>query len=238
MEILVIIPARGGSKGITHKNIRPFNGLPCIAYTIKAAQKVPYINRIVVSTESEEVKRIAERYGAEVPFLRPESLAKDNSEFIDAAIHLLKKLEKDEGYRPDYVMTLQITSPLRTAADIKQAIKLYFKRRVDSLVSVCRTENLLLTKDRTDKLKILNPEFLSSQNRQQLPAVYKLDGCMISLTKTELMLKKRSDRAGKLIGYEGERWRAVDLDEPQDFVVGELIYKNYSRLKRKIKKFK
>lgn len=238
MEILAIIPARGESKGIKNKNIRVFNKLPLIAHTIKLAKKSPSISRIIVSTEDKKIKKIAEKFGAEVPFLRPKKLAQDSSEVVDAVIHLLKKLKDQKEYIPDYIILLQVTSPLRTAKDINRAIELFFKHKADSLVSVCRTENILMIKDKNNKLKILNTELLTSGNRQKLPVVYKLDGSMIYMIKTKVFLKKKSFFAGKLVGYEIERWRAVDLDEPQDFVIGELIHKNFNKIKQKIKNFK
>lgn len=238
MELLAIIPARGGSKGVKNKNIRIFNGLPLLAHTIKELKKVNDIGRVIVSTEDKKIKTIAEKYGAEVPFMRPIELARAKSEVVDAMIDLIKKLRIKEGYYPDYVMLLQVTSPLRAAEDIKKAINLYFDKKADSLVSVCRTENLLFTKGKNDVLHILNPEFLISSNRQQLPDVYKLDGPMLTLTRTDLLFKNRSDMSGKLIGFEVERWKAVDIDEPEDFVIGELLHKNYKTIKNKIKKFK
>ena len=118
LTFLGIIPARGGSKGIRNKNIRAFAGKPLIAYAIDAAKKSRYLSRTVVSTESEEIARVAKEYGAEVPFLRPKELAEDTSKVFDAIAHLLEKLKTDEGYAPDYIVLLQPTSPLRTAKDI------------------------------------------------------------------------------------------------------------------------
>lgn len=239
MEILAIIPARGGSKGIKRKNIKMFNGRPLIAYTIQQARAAKLITRVIVSTEDREIMNVAQQYGAEVPFLRPRSLAQDNSRATDAFEHLLKKLRKKEGYRPDYIIVLQVTSPLRTVADIDKAINLFLKHNADSLVSICQTENLLITREKKKKarIKIFNPEFLHSPNRQELSDVYKLDGSMIYIVKTGLFLKHKSCFVGKMIGYEIERWRAVDLDEPQDFIVGELLHKNFRTIERDIKIF-
>lgn len=239
MEILCVIPARGGSKGVKNKNIRIFNGLPLIAYAITEAKQIKAINRIVVSTDSLEIKKIAEKFGAEVPFLRPKKLARDTSSAIDAFEHMLITLKKEENYQPDYFVVILANTPLKKAKDIRGALKLFFSRKADSLASVVQAENLLLTKDKkTDRLKFLNPEALASLNRQQLPDVYRLDGCTINIVNTKIFLKTRSLYAGKFIGYEMDRWRAIDIDEPQDFVVGELIHKNYKRLAKRIKNFK
>ncbi|MDO8522307.1 MAG: acylneuraminate cytidylyltransferase family protein [bacterium] len=236
-EILAIIPARGGSKGIPRKNVRMFGGKPLIAHTIDAAKEAPSVNRIIVSTDDAEIARVSKECGAEVPFLRPRELATSASKVVDAVIHLLEKLKADEAYEPTYILLLQPTSPLRTSEDVERAVKLFFDAEADSLVSVCRTENVLMTKDAEDVLTVQNPELLSSPNRQELPAFYKFDGSMIYLTKTEILLKEHSFIAGKLVGYEIPRWRGADMDELQDFVVGELIFKNKDEIERAIQDF-
>ncbi len=235
-KIIAIVPARSGSKGISNKNTRLFAGKPLIAHTIETAKASPSIDRIVVSTDSEEIAAVARDFGAEVPFLRPPELAMHESSIVDAVVHLLDQLKK-ENYAPTHVLLLQPTSPLRTTEDIEKAIELFEKSDADSLVSICRTENILMTKDESDVLTIVNPEMLKSPNRQELPTYYKLDGSMIYLVKTDLFLKEHSFLAGKLVGYEIERWRAVDLDEPQDFVVGEFLYKNQEQLEKDIRNF-
>ena len=116
--ILAVIPARGGSKGIPGKNIKDLYGQPLISYTIQAALDCKKIDRVVVSTDSEEIAGVAKKYGADVPFLRPAALAMDTSKTIDAVIDVLERLQ--ETY--EYVVLLQPTSPLRTAEDIEKAI--------------------------------------------------------------------------------------------------------------------
>ncbi len=240
MKILGIIPARGGSKGIKNKNIRQFCGRPLISYVIDCAKKSKYIQKTIVSTESEEIVKVARRYGAEVPFLRPPQFAQDKSRVSDAIIHLLSKLKTDFDYIPDIIVLLQTTSPLRTPQDIDGAIKLLIDKKADSVVSVCATEQLVFTKDSENRLKnlITKKEFLRSNNRQELPRTFKLDGSMVYAIKTKIFLKYKSFLAGKLVGYEIPRWRSVDLDEPEDFVVGELIFSQFKKLAHKIEHFK
>lgn len=238
MEILAIIPARGGSKGIKNKNIRLFGGKPLIAHTIDCAKKSKLINRLIVSTDSAEIANISKKYGAEVPFLRPAELAQDKSKVVDAIIHLLNKLKKDEHYQPDYIVLLQPTSPLRTVTDMDNALKLCFKRRADAVVSLCSTEQLLFTKDKNDLLQmVVDKKFLNSTNRQELSSTYKLDGSMVYAIKTKVFLARKFFLTGKLVGYIIPRWRAVDLDETQDFVVGELIFRQRRQLEWRIKHF-
>lgn len=235
-KILAIIPARGGSTGVPKKNIRQFAGKPLIAHTIEAAKAASSIDRIIVSTDSEEIAAVARDFGAEVPFLRPAELATDESSVVDAIAHLLGELKKDE-YEPTHILLLQSTSPMRSAQDIERALELFESSGADSLVSVCRTENLLLLKDESNVLTIQNPEMLASPNRQQLPLCYKLDGSMLYLVDAKKFLAERSFFCGKLVGYEIERWRAIDLDLPQDFVVGERIFSARDEIERDIRDF-
>lgn len=117
MEILGFIPAQGGSKGIPKKNLHELNGKPLILYTIKAALESK-INRLIVSTDSKEIAEISRRYGAEVPFLRPKELAKDTSTIEEALFDVISRLEKNEGYRPELIVLLHPTSPLRQTKHI------------------------------------------------------------------------------------------------------------------------
>ena len=239
MNVLAIIPARGGSKGIINKNIRVFGGKPLLAHTIDAAKKSRYVTRIVVSTESEAIADVARKYGAEVPFLRPMELAGDKAKATDAVYHLLVTMEEESGYRPDYVVLLQPTSPLRESADIDGALTLLFKRKDSAVVSVCRTEQLLFTKNKKEVLELVSDEsFLKSGNRQELPDTYKLDGSMVYAIKTSVFLKKRTFIPKGVIAFEIPRWRAVDIDEPQDFLVGELIFRKRKKIERALKAFR
>ncbi|MDO8619769.1 MAG: acylneuraminate cytidylyltransferase family protein [bacterium] len=238
MHILAIIPARGGSKGIVNKNIRAFAGKPLLAHTIDTAQGSRKINRIVVSTDSKKIADVAKKYGAEVPFLRPPEFSGDSAKVADAITHLLFKMREDEGYVPDYIVLLQPTSPLRATADIDSAIDLLLKRKAPAVVSVCRTEQLLFAKDKEDTLVLMSDEtFLASSNRQELKDTYKLDGSMVYALRTDVFLKEKSFLPTGVIGYEIPRWRAIDIDEPQDFLVGELIFKNRKKIEQALKKF-
>lgn len=120
---LAIIPARGGSKGVPRKNIRLVAGKPLIAWTIEAAQRSAFGVRVIVSTDDEEIASVAREYGAEVPFLRPSELAHDRSLDIDFLRHALQWLDEHESYRPEIILRLPPTSPLRTAAHIDEGIK-------------------------------------------------------------------------------------------------------------------
>jgi N-acylneuraminate cytidylyltransferase len=123
LKVFALIPARGGSKGVPKKNIKPLAGYPLIAYSIVAAKLCPLVDRIVVSTDSEEIANISQKYGAEVPFMRPPVLASDNSPDRDFIMHALEFFDREEGESPDYLVHLRPTTPLRDPALVKEAIE-------------------------------------------------------------------------------------------------------------------
>ena len=136
-EIISIIPARGGSKGIPKKNIINFLGKPLIYWTIKSSLECKFINRTIVSSDNDEIIKISKKYGAEVIFKRPKKLSLDNSKSLDAIKHCVEFLKKKEKYSPYAVVTLQPTSPFRNSKHLDQAIKKFLKfKNADSLVSV------------------------------------------------------------------------------------------------------
>src|SRR5512141_618335 len=122
-EVLAIIPARGGSKGIPRKNIRDFAGYPLIAYSIAAARQAASVTRVIVSTDDEEIAAVARQWGAETPFLRPAELAEDKTTDLPVFEHALKWLEEIEGYRPEIVVQLRPTSPIRPMNMLDDAIQ-------------------------------------------------------------------------------------------------------------------
>ncbi|MEK7090571.1 MAG: acylneuraminate cytidylyltransferase family protein, partial [Patescibacteria group bacterium] len=123
MEILGIIPARGGSKGVPGKNIRNLAGKPLIAWTIEIAKQSNLLTRLIISTDSEEIAKVAEKYGGEVPFLRPAEISGDLATDVEFLNHALDFLKQKENYEPDIILRLPPTSPLRTAAHIDQGIQ-------------------------------------------------------------------------------------------------------------------
>ncbi len=127
MEILAVIPARGGSKGIPGKNIKPLCGKPLIAWTIEEAKKSKHLTRVIVSTDSEEIATVAKQYGAEVPFLRPAEISGDMATDVEFLTHALDFLKQKENYEPEIILRLPPTSPLRTAAHIDEGIEVLLK---------------------------------------------------------------------------------------------------------------
>ena len=142
-KILAIIPARSGSKSVPHKNIRLINGKPMLAYSIEHAKKSKYINRIILSTDSENYAEIGKEYGAEVPFLRPDEYATDTALDIDVFYHCLDFLKKEEGYIPDIVVQLRPTYPIRNVDDIDAMIELLLENpEADSVRSIAPAKEI------------------------------------------------------------------------------------------------
>lgn len=129
-KILALIGARSGSVGLKDKNIKMIGGLPLMAWIIKAARNSRYINRIIVSTDSKKYSRIANRFGAETPFIRPKHMSTKYSDEIDYIVHALNFLRKKEKYIPDIIVRLLITCPLQKSNDIDNLIELLFKKKI------------------------------------------------------------------------------------------------------------
>ena len=139
--MLAIIPARGGSKGIPGKNIKLLSGKPLIVYTIEAAMAAKSVDRIILSTDDPEIAKIAGKYDVEIPFMRPAHLSKDDSLAIDNYIYTIDRLNTTSPTQYNEFVVLQPTSPLRSASDIDNAIKLFHEKNADSLISVCEASH-------------------------------------------------------------------------------------------------
>ena len=226
-KILAIILARGGSKRIVNKNIKELNGKPLIAYTIEEAQKSKYLDRLILSTDDEEIIRVAKQFGAEIAFLRPKELATDTTTSEDAMVHAINWLSNNEGYNSDYVMLLQPTSPLRKAEDIDNAFEKLIKEKGDSIISLCKVD-----KHPYGMMKIENGKaipYISNRKKynrkQDLPNLYYINGA-IYITKTNLFLKTKLLLAGKLIPYIMPKERSIDIDDIFDWRIAELFILN------------
>lgn len=227
-KIITIIPARGGSKGIPKKNIKPLLGNPLIAWTIEQAKNSKYIDRIVVSTDDKEIAEISRKYGTEVPFLRPKELARDDSPTIDAIMHALNWFE-ERGEYFDIVVLLEPTSPLRKENDLDIAIELFIKNidKADSLVSVgeVHLENPYITKKVEDGyVKAFIEINETIYQRQQLPKVFFPYG-VVYLSKTNALRKYRTFYQERTIPYFVERWQNYEIDDIYDFICVEAIIK-------------
>lgn len=223
--ILGIITARGGSKGISRKNMRELCGRPLIAYTIDAASNSKYLTRTIVSTEDAEIANIAKKLGADVPFMRPDKLAQAHSSSIDVVINALEWLEENENQKFNYVMILQPTSPLRTAEDIDACIKKAIDTDADSIISMVELSDMSLPKLKKIENDLIIPfieeEGATSTSRRDGEPIYKRNAA-IYLTKTEWL--ERGNLFGRVSRpYIMPAERSIDINEPIDFEISELL---------------
>lgn len=222
MNILAIIPARAGSKGVPRKNIKNLNGKPLISYSIKSSIKCRFINKIVVSTDSLEISKISKNFGAEI-IKRPHSLAKDDSTAIEVILHSLDFLE-DENYYSDVVILLQPTSPLRTTEDIDNSIKLFCENDCDSVISVSEYEHSpywALKYDNNYLKPVFGKEYLKKR-RQDLPTTYSPNGA-IFISTPQYLKKHKTFYSEKTIPYIMPAERSIDIDTELDFKLAEIL---------------
>lgn len=225
MKVLGLITARGGSKGIPRKNLQPLAGRPLIAWTVEAAKAAKGLARIVLSTDDDEIASVCRGLGVDVPFMRPPTLAQDRSPHIDVVEHALASLETLDRFRPEYVLLLQPTSPLRRASDIEDALALATERRPNAVVSVAEAKTHPFLTKRLDENGCLVPFVESSlayPRRQDLPPAYALNGA-IFLNATKSLLRDRVFVPPGTVPLIMSRERSLDIDEPRDLRLAELI---------------
>ncbi|MGD0089455.1 MAG: acylneuraminate cytidylyltransferase family protein [Planctomycetota bacterium] len=202
-SVLALVTARGGSKGIPGKNIRAVGGKPLLAWSIEAAKAARCVERVVLSTDSVEIRDIGVRNGAEAPFLRPPELAGDATPGVAPVLHAVRWLEEHERYRSDIVILLQPTTPLRLAQDIDAAMELARQRQAEAVVSVCP-----VSKHPFWMKKITADGYLEDivktdgvyTRRQDLPPAYALNGS-IYLIRRETLLSKETLFPPQTIAY-------------------------------------
>ena len=223
-SILALIPARLGSKGLKGKNLRLLSGKPLIAYSIEEALKSRYVDNVVVSSEDTLIIETAEKYGANVPFRRPASLAEDHSRGIDVMLHAIEWFKK-EGMEYDLILLLQPTSPLRTVKDIDDSIDYLFHKKAKAVVSVCACEHHPLwanTLDETMCMKNFEDESFWNKNRQELPVYYRLTGA-IYIAFTDYLIRNNGFMGDLTYAYTMPNTRSVDIDSILDFKLAEIL---------------
>ncbi len=233
MEILAIIPARGGSKGIPGKNVKPLAGKPLIAWTIDAARQSKRITRTIVSTDDEGIADVARMHGAEVPFMRPADIAGDLATDVEFLTHALETLKNTEGYVPDIVLRLPPTSPLRTAAHIDEGIQtLIADETLDAVRPIVEAPKhpykfwkIAASGDILEPF--LSKEFTGfdePQNlpRQLFPKVYMHTGAMDVMRRDTILVQRST--SGKRLGYFFMSPEdSVNIDSPIDFDIAEVL---------------
>ena len=214
-KILAFIPARGGSKGIPDKNIYPVKGKPLISYTIEAARNSRLIDDILVSTDSERIASVAREYGADVPFMRPDELAGDRANIIDAVLYTIERL-RTNGQHYDTLVLLQPTQLLRTSDEIDEAIEVYYKNEKRGVASVSEVDDhpiLIRTIDDKGILKRLLDQG-STVRRQDMPPYYRINGC-IYINDIGSLVPDTSFNDNP-VPYIMSRDHYVDIDEMRD----------------------
>ena len=221
-RILAIIPARAGSKGIKDKNIIDLNKKPLIAYSIEAGLKSKYIDKVVVTTDGNEIANVSREYGAEVPFLRPKHLSSDTSKTIDAVIHCIDTMEK-MGERYDYMVLLQPTQPLRQTWHIDEAIELIVEKDEEALVSVSKVkDHPILMRTIDEKGYAINLlEGSSTKRRQDFIDFYKVNGA-IYINKINKNLNSNTSLNDNKLVYIMDEQYDVDIDEMLDLHIAEI----------------
>ncbi len=222
-DILALIPARGGSKRLPRKNIKPLGDKPLIAWSIEAALESKHLEDVVVSTEDDEIANVASQYGAQVPFKRPYMLSLDSTSTMDVILHTIETLES-EGKEYKYLLLLQPTSPLRSNQDIDNIIELMMKKEADSIISVCESEHSPLWSNRLPKDHSMD-NFLPKKAEsisQELPTYYRLNGS-IYLAKIDQLKKRRSFFMPNSFAYIMPQSRSVDIDSELDFKLAEIL---------------
>lgn len=222
-NILAIIPARSGSKGLKNKNIKLLNGKPLMAYTIEAAKESNIFDDIVVSTDSEEYAEIAKYYGANIPFLRPDFLSEDSTSTEDVIMHLLNYYISN-GKKFEYFMILQPTSPLRSSEDIKTSLNMLKERNANAIVSVCECEHSPVITTKLDNDMRLDGflKEITGVRRQDFDNYYRINGA-IYLCKVDYYLQYKNFYDKDCYAYVMDRKKSIDIDDIYDFKFAEIM---------------
>lgn len=217
-KTIIIIPARGGSKGIPRKNLRPINGNPLIYYSIKASLEAQFVDKVIVSTEDEEIKLFSNRFGAEV-VMRPDHLAMDSVPIDPVVEHAVDFLENKYQEQYKFVVTVQPTSPLISSQDIDSIIQKLKTNDFDTIISACEDKHLRWKVENN----LIVPEYKNRVNRQLLPDTFKETGAIIACHRNVL---RTNTRIGKKIGlYAIDPIKSIDIDSYNDLWLCELILK-------------
>lgn len=222
-SVLAVIPARGGSKGVPRKNIRELAGKPLIAWTIEEAKKSKYIDKLIVSSEDDEIINISKSYGAEVPFVRPRSLTEDETPGIEVILHAI---EKCPGFL--YVLMLQPTSPLRRVRHIDRFIEQFKDEAVKCSVSVTLSGKhpFWMFTMKEDRTLIPFCKGAIPTNRQNLPLSYSLNGALY-MADNQWLKRERSFLTEETRGFYMAPEYSIDIDTELDFIFCDMLIKRY-----------
>lgn len=224
--MISIIPARGGSKGLPGKNIKNLHGKPLIAYTIEAAIHAEGIERVIVTTDSEEIKEVALEYGAEVPFLRPAQLSGDESSAVDVYLHAIDFLQNESKKKIDKFMVLLPTAPLRTSHNIEESLDKFYTAQADTLISMKEAETPLswyYKMDAQSRVKNLGFDTCNSVKNRQMNDKYYIPNGAIYILDLKLLQEERTYYSDNTVAYIMSLEQSVDIDNALDFKLAELL---------------
>lgn len=221
IEVLGIIPARGGSKGIPRKNIRLLAGKPLLAHTVELALQANVINRVIVSTDDSEIAAVSKEYGSEV-VQRPAKISGDKASSESALLHVLNYLKKNEGYEPDVVVFLQCTSPLTLPEDINGTVKLLVDEDADSVLAVTKFHHFLWMHNEQGEAVGINHDKSIRLRRQDIKPQYLETGSIYAM-RTKGFLKANFRFFGKTLMYEISHERVLEIDDLIDFQIAEAM---------------
>jgi len=229
-RLLAVIPARGGSKGLPGKNVRPFLGRPLIAWSIEYARQCPEITRAIVSTDSEEIAGVAKHWGGDVPFLRPPRLAADHTPLWDVLRHALSSCEGEEGRAYDEVLLLDPTSPAREPSDVAQAaVKLRARPEAHGIVGVSRPDFNPVWHSVVEREGWMQDLVEASERitrRQDAPVVYRINGALYLWRASFVRTHSEWRGAGKHLLHELPERRAMSIDTLEEFERAELLMRH------------
>ncbi|MEX1211419.1 MAG: acylneuraminate cytidylyltransferase family protein [Balneolaceae bacterium] len=223
MKPLIVIPARGGSKRLPGKNIKPFKGRPLIHYSIEAAKEIFDDSVICVSTDDEEIKSVSERTGIDVPFIRPAELATDDADSRSVLLHAFEYYKENKNYEADTIILLQPTSPLRKAKHIQDAVALYHKK-LDMVVSVKETTSnpYFVLYEENESGFLQKSKKGSFTRKQELPSVWELNGAIYVINVQSLQEKQPSEFE-RVVKYEMGELESIDVDTELDWKLLEVV---------------
>ncbi len=226
-SVLIVVPARSGSKGLPRKNTKQLGDLPLLAWTAEAIKRASLINcTALLSTDNEEIARIGQVAGLSVPFFRPNELAQDNSSVVDVALHALSWQCHWQAL-PDVIMLLQPTSPFRNPETIRQALSLLYEKKVDAVIGVkaiFRSLQTIFYADAQGKLSALNAESEKlATRRQDVEPLLTPNGAMY-LVKTEVLQQQKTFFPASIYGLKMDEISSHDIDIPDDWLIAEAFY--------------
>lgn len=236
MNVLGLIPARGGSKGIAHKNIKLLGGKPLLQYTADAALQSKFLTRIVLSTDDAEIAALGKRLGLEVPFLRPPELARDDTPTLPVVQHAIRFLEarnqqsEISNLNFDFICLLQPTSPLRTAATIDACVELLITSEADTVITVLpvppeHNPHWVYFETKDGWLRLSTGEASPIPRRQDLPSAWHREGS-VYVIRRDIVMRNNTLFGARVLGYPVEPSRSVNLDTNDDWEQAESLLRN------------